>query len=237
MATLTVYGELSDGMVSSTNTSYSLARSGSGLSVNNTMQYFYVGQMLSVGNSICREGFSQYDTSSIGAGATVTAVAEHLYLYRIYAQQGEWSDELRLYDWGDTLDTGDWVPGASLGNYTLLQSLSSSSMVEDAYNAFTGASAFINAVNKTGFTRLLHNSSDHRLNIAVIYMNMTMWFSADAEGTTKDPKLVIEYTVPVLNKVNIGGVWKDITGVWCNINGVWKSASGIFVNVNGVWKS
>lgn len=37
-------------------------------------------------------------------------------------------------------------------------------------------------------------------------------------------------------QVNIGGVWKDINGVYVNIGGVWKTATGLKCNIGGVWK-
>lgn len=38
-------------------------------------------------------------------------------------------------------------------------------------------------------------------------------------------------------KVDIGGVWKDISGIKVNIDGVWKSANKLVNNIGGVWKS
>jgi hypothetical protein len=38
------------------------------------------------------------------------------------------------------------------------------------------------------------------------------------------------------SQVNIGGVWKDITGVFVNIGGTWKTAQSMKCNIGGVWK-
>lgn len=37
-------------------------------------------------------------------------------------------------------------------------------------------------------------------------------------------------------QVNIGGVWKNIAGVYANIGGTWKTASSMKCNIGGVWK-
>lgn len=41
----------------------------------------------------------------------------------------------------------------------------------------------------------------------------------------------------ITDKVNIGGVWKEVDKRWCNIGGVWKEIDTIYCNIGGVWKS
>lgn len=36
--------------------------------------------------------------------------------------------------------------------------------------------------------------------------------------------------------VNVGGVWKRLTGLHVNVGGVWKEVQNGFINVSGVWK-
>lgn len=38
-------------------------------------------------------------------------------------------------------------------------------------------------------------------------------------------------------QVNIGGVWKNIAGVYVNIGGAWKTASSMKCNIGGIWKN
>jgi len=38
-------------------------------------------------------------------------------------------------------------------------------------------------------------------------------------------------------EVNVGGVWKTVSGIEVNIAGVWKTVSNIETNIAGVWKS
>mgnify|MGYP000244403989 CR=1 FL=1 len=40
----------------------------------------------------------------------------------------------------------------------------------------------------------------------------------------------------ITDKVNIGGVWKEVEKRWCNIGGTWKEIDKIYVNIGGVWK-
>jgi hypothetical protein len=50
--------------------------------------------------------------------------------------------------------------------------------------------------------------------------------------------VTIEYEVenPTGNsKVDIGGVWKDVSGMKINIDGVWKDTVGIYSNIGGTW--
>ena len=37
-------------------------------------------------------------------------------------------------------------------------------------------------------------------------------------------------------QVNVGGVWKTVSGVEVNVGGVWKPCTSIETNVGGVWK-
>lgn len=46
----------------------------------------------------------------------------------------------------------------------------------------------------------------------------------------------IERLTTAVQKVNVGGTWKQATGEWVNIGGTWKPVAGMWVNVNGVWK-
>lgn len=39
-----------------------------------------------------------------------------------------------------------------------------------------------------------------------------------------------------MKHVKVGGVWKDVRGLWVNIGGVWKPTIGTYCNIGGVWK-
>lgn len=48
------------------------------------------------------------------------------------------------------------------------------------------------------------------------------------------------YTAPPLStnlQVNIGDVWKDVTGIQINIGDVWKTVTKVEVNIGDVWKT
>lgn len=235
MATLTIYGEASDGYVQSSDPVYSNARAGTGTSaVDNTSIGLYTGQTF-ITVYRCYQGFIQYNTSAIGETAAITSVSELLYLYNDLSD-ADFTIEVRSVDWGASLEVSDFVAGVKLGSYTLLSSKTSDTYAS-GYNEFSSSSSFISAINKTGNTKIMHSSNRQRLGNTPTQREYVRWYSADQTGTDQDPKLVITYTVPVSQYVNIGGVWKNVAGIYVNIGGAWKTASGVYSNIGGTWKS
>lgn len=179
--TYTIYGNAADGYVFG---------NPSPLSVDTADSAIYVGQRAS-GNSRY-EGFLSFDTS--GVVGTITAVTLSLY--------GNWDGsvtdftlEARVHDWGATLATDDWVDPANLGSKTLVASVSSVGWNAAGYNTLASQAAFLTNINQSGATRLLLNSSRHRLGNSPSGDEYIGFQSADTAGTTQDPRLVIEALV------------------------------------------
>ena len=205
MATLTVFGDASDGGISSQSTVYADAREGTGTAVlvadstdvdllNGVSGMNGIGQTDNSNVNECTEGFVAFDTSPLGGGASISAAVLSLWDSGS-APSTAFTVEVRSRAWGPTLTTGDFVAGSALSGLTLLAHLASASRAAGAYNAFVDDAMAI-GVNQTGFTRMLLNGSLHRLGTepALDTSDALQYSAADEVGTTQDPKLVITYT-------------------------------------------
>lgn len=195
MSSLVVFSGTADGLLRCNNATYLTARSGGGTFLTNTSATTAIcGQEFFSGQYYCYECFFGFDTSSLGAGASVSAAV--LSLYGSSAQVGGSSAGIyraRLHDWGATVDTADWVPGASLSGKTLLAHLAHSSVSQSAYNDFVD-DAFAANVNKTGTTNI--EMTTDRMEAATVptAAEYETWVMADNAGTTQDPKLTVTYS-------------------------------------------
>lgn len=200
MTTTTVFSDTSDGRIASQSTSYTTARAGGTLTAVTAGANFPVGQSSDfaggVDNYEVNEGFVRFDTSSIPDTDTISAAELSLSL-NFDQSTTDFTVEARVSDWGTTLTTADWVAGASLSGLTRVGTLASSGIGSTgAYKAFTEDGTNLRtAINVTGDTRLLLCSSRHVAGTSPASgVSETLYFdSADAAGTTKDPKLVITH--------------------------------------------
>jgi len=197
---LTVWSTTADGYVNgNNNVSYSQARSTANTAVSN--QYsVQVGQVYAGGYWNCIEGFVSFDTSSVGAGSTVTVATLSLYA-KEDSTLTDFTYEARIKDWGASLTTADWASGdpndaGSLDEYTLVASRSTTpGWSTAAYSALTSGAAFLSNVAQTGTTYLILDSSRHLAgNEVVTYEELDVWASEDGAGTDRDPKLYVEWT-------------------------------------------
>ena len=205
MATLTVYSSSGDGWIDSRAATYTEARSKSASYYPvNTTNFIRVGQRFSAPNYFCQEGFTHFDTSALETAGNITSAALSLWLLYDYSVQ-DFTQEIRAYDWGGTLEHTDWIAGADLGDNTLLSSL----LVDPSagYNVFVSSAAFISAIVKDGNTLVGINSDRQRIGTTPTGQEYIMWACANAEGTTEDPKLVIDYDVVTANTTNFFFMW------------------------------
>lgn len=179
--TYTIYGNAADGQVFGNPSPLSVDAAGSAINV---------GQRAS-GNSRY-EGFLSFDTSAVVG--TITAVTLSLY-GNWDASVTDFTLEARIHDWGTTLAIDDWVDPANLGSKTLVASMSSASWNAAGYNTLVSEAAFLTNINQSGATRLVLNSSRHRLGNSPSGDEYIGFQPADTAGTTQDPRLVIEALV------------------------------------------
>lgn len=197
MTTYVIYAEnISPVSIQSTNADYATARAGSSLTAYGTTGCD-VGQNGEGTpgvpfNFACFESFLSFDTS--GITGTISSVT--LSLYGDGDGSGEdFIIEARLHDWGPSLGDTDWVAGADLGSKTLLASRATVSGWAGFYNAFASEAAFAANINRSGSTRMVICSSDHREgNAPATYFNFIRYIGAPAfgGGASPNPKLTIE---------------------------------------------
>jgi len=190
--TITVFSSPADGYIASKNTDYLIARAGAALVAT-------AGGDAGLGNDYydlqyqIQQAFLSFDTSVIPDTATINSVG--LSGQGIGSSFGSgWAMHARAHDWGIALDTGDFVAGANLGAKTLLATRAfAGDWSTTAYNAFTSEAAFLGAVNKTGYTRLLVHIDTTASTVAP---SGTAYAAANLRGPSSPApaKLVITYT-------------------------------------------
>lgn len=175
--TYTIFGDAADGYVDAS----SAAGDGSGGTVTSTTPLFAGGS-----GSTRYEAFLAFDTSVIPDGATIMAATLSLWGTHINLGGGAFTIDARAYDWGATLETADWRSLATMATLPLLASRSTTGWSTSGYNAFTSQEAFLTAINKSGFTRLI---------VGAATSSYVGFSGGDQAGTSQDPKLVIEALV------------------------------------------
>ena len=200
MATLTVYGNTSDGYITSTDgfseyssSLYPNARNGTGFTftANTSGTSITVGQSyyapLDIYISCYLAGLSF--TNTLVEGDTISAAELSMYLNWDYSS-ADFTVRLRAQNWGSTLATADWTTSFSS---TLLATRATSGL-GSGYNAFTSESAFVSNITKGGTNYWMLSSSEQEANSEPTTLEYVDWYASDESGTTKDPKLVITYT-------------------------------------------
>lgn len=196
MATLVVFAGTTDGHLQSFHSTYLTARSGGGtINVDTAATTFVSGQEFFSPNYYIYEGFVQFDTSALGASATVSAATLSLWgNSQQVAGSSAFTHNARVSNWGAALTSADYVAGASLSGLTLVAHLAQTSVSQGAYNDFVDDAMAAN-VATTATTYLLVDSSRVESASVPTSTEYEAWQSADTSGTTNDPKLTVTYTV------------------------------------------
>jgi len=195
--TTTVYADVADGYIQSENATYATARSGGTLTSQNGSVVLIIGQDLAA-KYACLEGDIYFDTGT-PIPDTDTIETATLSLYGNNDQSTtDFTLEARTHTWSaNGLTTADWVAGASLSGKTLLATYATSGgWPTDAYTALVSEAAFLDAINKTGYTEMLLDSSRHVAGNTPTGSEYVCAYSTDQDGTTKDPKLVVVHAPP-----------------------------------------
>jgi hypothetical protein len=140
------------------------------------------------------EGMLNFDTGSvIEDNATVTVATFSAYVS--VPPDESHTQQIRSYNWGDTIATGDFVPGASLSALTLLATKAVTSATGAAYLDFVSETAAKAGIALTDYTRVVFHSADQVAGTAPTGNARVRWYDSDYTGTTRDPKVYVEYTV------------------------------------------
>lgn len=200
MTTTTVFAGADDFWILYSAGTYANSRNGTGGSIaadTGSETVLYVGQNQFGGPTFeSMESMLEFDTSGIPDADVVSAAVLSLW----FSNDNDTADlmtlEARAYDWGGTQDNTDWRTGAQYAALTLLATLPppSGTINTTAYVDMTSASpAMENAINKTGFTRIVLGSDRFASNTSPSAEEYYQINSADNTGTTNDPKLVVTH--------------------------------------------
>jgi hypothetical protein len=191
-----------------------------------------------------------FDTSSIGTSANVTAVSLYQTRYQFYNDAAFYSTA-NLHDYlivpysPASLSS---PTGSDATSFTspVLGSLAWGGVV--AWRAGWGIASSPNtlfsislstpSVIKGGATSLMmmfrgdYANTAPDLDPGTNKYLLAQIYSADYPSYK--PYLIVDYEYPV--KINIGDAWKEATDLQINIGDVWKSISELKINVSDVWK-
>lgn len=205
MASITIFGDTSDGELTCQSPSYSDAANGIGAGSNSAGTTMQIGQRDNsiIGQRTCFMTFVSFDTSSVAS----TPTGEQFSLWGVTDNSTtDFTAEARLIDWGSSLEDTDWVLPADMGGDTLLATFTTNSFSTGAYNNFVSNGTNLRTnININGFTRFYVVSDQHRLESipAANDNEYVIVSSSDETGTTQDPKLFIvaqfESTDNILN--------------------------------------
>jgi hypothetical protein len=212
--TLVVYADTNDASLNSWDGTqydgpqgtYAAARAGTGDNGVGVISNLYIGQECGasggVGEYHVYEAFVSFNTSAIPDTDTISSAVLTLSALNRFAVGGpaSYDIEARLDNFGATVDPADFVPGASLSGLTLLAHHTATSSTWTTNTAYDFvADALAANVNKTGSTQMLLSIDRTRTGTMTAGGTVNAYetleaYSADAAGTTYDPKLTIIYS-------------------------------------------
>lgn len=198
--TLSVRSSTDDGRIRSSNATYSTARNGSTFSVNTSnttenVEYTWTGSLYRI-----EAIFLDFDTASLGAGATVSAGTLTLYGSGTAETSTDAPTiEARGFDWTVPLDSTDWPdfnPGTNWTNLSFMASMALTSWnnTSGSANNLTSQSGMTTWISKTGVTYCCVNYDGSATTTAPTGSNVFNTRMADFAGTSSDPLLTVTYT-------------------------------------------
>lgn len=166
-------------------------RQGSNLAATVNATTGFAGPTVSSGEYYHSQAFLDFDTSTIPADATVTAVELSMRTYSAAGNVTAHVQEVYAKDWGATLTTADWVAPGDLG--TLLASKSTSGFASDTRYTFVNESGMLSAIVKAGTTRFVVTTARQRNASAPTTAERISWYFV-ASGDPYKPTLVVTYS-------------------------------------------
>lgn len=160
MTTYIVYADPSDGHLLSKSTTYSTARSGSGITMDNTGTYVKSGQnrdnWANTGNYWIYESFFSFNTSSIPTTEEIVDAQLRMKAGWTNTQQvNSWRQLFYSSSWTAPLTTAQWVNPASLSSTGYVASIDILQASTPFINRYTGSDSLINTIVKGGTTKLM----------------------------------------------------------------------------------
>ncbi len=175
-----------------------------------------VGQKEDAGPSFSiYESFLGFDTSFLGAGATVTTAELKMYPYIV---DGTTNLQVRMRDWGGTISRSCWVPGPDLSALTLVAHYTVTT--PNAWITYTD-DAMPGNINKTGQTRFIIVSDDTVNGTAPggVGQNKLIWFYS-ASGSEQKLHLIYNTATTDHPGLTVDGVFTKTQSGTFTVNAV-----------------
>lgn len=194
MSTLTVYPTMDANMYKEDAT-YSTAHDATDADAADKTDTEFVSMNSDVGATyFIRRGAMLFDTSTLGAGATINSATLSLYYNSDKANVDAGQAEPHIVDFNPAslsdIVVGDWDQFGTTSYATVAYSGISTAQYYD----FTLSAGGISNINKTGVSAFGVRAAGDINNSTPTGANRVAWKSDNTVGTTNDPKLVIDYT-------------------------------------------
>lgn len=198
--TLAVRSSTADGRITSSNATWTTCLNGSSLLSGDSATAEFVRAQWNGSTYSLRQIFLDFDTSSLGSGATLSNGVFTLYGNGTAENDADNYDmQIRPYNWGGTLTTADWVDCNPQSNWTALTLMAHFDVGSWVQTGGTANNFTVDSyadVSKTGTTYVvvglsaLGSGTPTGSNDVEVRM-------ADQAGTTSDPLLTVTYTISV----------------------------------------
>ena len=176
------------------------ATSGDGVAASpDTVGSIYVGSFS--GSYGCNRFFATMDTSSLGAGSTISSATFDLYITYFNGPAGAANINLLA----STQASNNNLVAADYDNFgtTIFAQRAYDATTTGSYRSWTLNSSGLAAINKTGISKFALRDNDYDTGGTDPGANEyeINFYTADRTGTSEDPKLVVTYTTsnPVRN--------------------------------------
>lgn len=207
MATLTVYADTADNALGCSNNTFATARAGTGCYIDSvSAENHEIGCSYFAPTYYLNELGLPFDTSALGAGATISSAVLALY-GKADGSTTDFTIECAAYDFGAAIDTGDWQDGTELAALTIVATLSTAGFSTSGYNNFSDSGpGLASVINKTGTTRLFLWHPKIRTGVAPTGSEyVDVWSANEAQTGERRPQLTITYTTATPAKSPIIG--------------------------------
>ena len=203
--TLAVRSATADGRVQSTSTggTWSAARNGATLAARSATNPETIVASVSGSDYIAAQFFMDFDTSSLGAGATLSNGVFTLYgSGTAETNTNSYDIQIRPFNFGGSVTTADWIdcnPTTGWTNPTLMAHLALGSWNQTSGTANNFTVDSYADVSLTGNTYVVMGLSGLGSTTSPTGANSLEFRTADQTGTTSDPLLTVTYTPGAVN--------------------------------------
>jgi hypothetical protein len=132
-----------------------------------------------------RKSFMRFDTSSLGAGATITAASLHFYASSVSLSGSPTLTVYTITSWPPGVNTTDYNGGSTLCTIT------SANLTGNGYKTCTIASGAFSQINKTGYTNIRIQLPNPPANYSEGTWTSQFYIQSGTSDSTTNPYLSI----------------------------------------------